>query len=92
MSGWMIGTDRRMSSPLVPARRAIWPNGEWGYIARYHMLGPKRPEAVLPDRVLYLPTLSHFLIANNPLSLALSLSPSLSLSLSLSLSQPSVTF
>ena len=28
------------------------------------MLEPVRPEAVLPDRELYLPTFSHFLIVN----------------------------
>ena len=38
------------------------------------MLGPERPEAVLPDRVLYLPTFSHLLIVNKLLSLSLSLS------------------
>jgi hypothetical protein len=50
-------------------------------------------EAVLPDRALYLPTFSHFLIVNTKLlSLSLSLSTfshfvlSLSLTLSLSLS------
>ena len=50
------------------------------------MLEPVRPEAVLPDRALCLPTFSHFLIVNKT-SLSLSLSLSLSsLSLSLSLS------
>ena len=29
-------------SPLVPARRATWPNGEWGYSTRRHMLQPVR--------------------------------------------------
>ena len=42
------------------------------------MLESVRPEAVLPDRALYLPTFSHFLVVNkNPRSL--SLPPSLSL-------------
>ena len=59
-----------LSSPLVPARRATWPNGEWGYSTRCHMQGPERPEAVLPDRALYLPTLSNLLIVNKLLSLA----------------------
>ena len=50
---------------------------------------PVRPEAVLPDRALYLPTFTHFLLVNKTsLSLSLSLSRfSLSLSLSLSLSR-----
>jgi hypothetical protein len=30
----------------VAERRATRPNGEWGYSARRHMLGPERPEAV----------------------------------------------
>jgi hypothetical protein len=42
------------------------------------MLEPVRPEAVSPDRVLCLPTFSHFLIINKT-SLALSLSLSLCL-------------
>ena len=33
------------------------------------MLEPVRPEAVLPDRALCLPTFSHFLIVNKLLSL-----------------------
>ena len=33
------------------------------------MLGPERPEAVSPDRALYLPTFSHLLIVNKLLSL-----------------------
>jgi hypothetical protein len=60
----VIGTDRWLLSPLVPARRATWPDGEWGYSTRCHMLGPECPEAVLPDRALYLPTFSHFLVVN----------------------------
>jgi hypothetical protein len=74
--------------PLFPERerdrerRATRPNGERGYSTRCQMLGPECPEAVLPDRALYLPTLSHFLIVNNILSLFLSRSLSLSLSLS----------
>ena len=51
----------------MPAMRAtppfsVWPNGEWGYSTRCQMLGPERPEAMLPDRALYLPTFSHLLI------------------------------
>ena len=45
-------------------------------------LGPVRPEGVLPDRALYLPTSSHFVSVNKA---SLSLPPSLSLSLSLSI-------
>ncbi len=79
--------------PLFPERerdrerRATRPNGERGYSTRCQMLGRECPEAVLPDRALYLPTFSHFLIVNNILSLFLSRSLSLSLSLSLSRSQ-----
>jgi hypothetical protein len=63
----VIGTDRWRSEPpgvYPPARRATWPTGAWGYNTRRHMLEPVRPEAVLPDRALCLPTLSHFLIVN----------------------------
>ena len=49
------------------------PNGEWGYSTRCHMLGRECPEAVLPDRALYLTTFSHLLIVNNLVSLSLSL-------------------
>ena len=45
------------------------------------MLEPVRPEAMLPDRALCLPTFSHFLIVKKtslPLPLSLSLSHSLS--------------
>jgi hypothetical protein len=59
---------------VCPQRRATWPNGEWGYSTRRHMLEPVRPEAVLPDRALCLPTFSRFLIVNKT-SLSLS-SPS----------------
>ena len=38
------------------------------------MLEPERPEAVSPDRALYLPTFSHLLIVSKLLSLYLSLS------------------
>jgi len=46
------------------------PNGEWGYSTRRHMLEPVRPEAVLPDRALCLPTLCHLLLVNKLLSLS----------------------
>jgi hypothetical protein len=58
----------------VPPRRATWPNGEWGYSTRRLVQEPVRPEAVFPDRALYLPTFSHFLIVNKT-SLSLSLPP-----------------
>jgi hypothetical protein len=61
-------------SSYPPARRASWPNGEWGYSTRRHMLEPLRPEAVFPDRALRLPTFRHFLIVNKT-----ALSPSLPL-------------
>ena len=50
------------------------------------MLEPVRPEAVLLDRVLCLPTFSHFLIVNKS-SLTLSLALSLDLALALALSR-----
>jgi hypothetical protein len=56
----------------VAERRATRPNGEWRYSTCRHMLEPERPEAVLPDRALCLPTLSHFLIVNKLFSLSLS--------------------
>jgi hypothetical protein len=37
----------------VAERRATRPNGEWGYSARRHRLGPERPEAVSPPSVIY---------------------------------------
>ena len=43
------------------------------FCTRCHMLGPERPEAVLPDRQLHLPTFSHLLIVNKLLSLFFSL-------------------
>ena len=58
---------------LCQTRRATRPNGEWGYSTRCHMLGRECPEAVLPDRALYLPTFSHLLIVNKLLSLSISL-------------------
>jgi hypothetical protein len=73
---------------LIAATRATRRNREWGYSTRRHMLEPKRPEAVLPDRALFLPTFIHFLIVNElplPPSFSLSLSPSLPPSLSPSL-------
>ena len=84
---WDGQTD--VSAPLCPPRRATWPNGEWGYSTRRHMLEPVRPEAVLPDRALCLPNFSHVFIVNktfNSLSLSLSLSLALSLARALSLS------
>jgi hypothetical protein len=36
------------------AKACHWPNGEWGYSTRCHMLAPESPEAMLPDRALYL--------------------------------------
>ena len=78
-SGSMIGAVWTL---LCVAAR---PNGEWGYGTRRHMLEPVRPEAVLPDRALRLPTCSHFLIVDKLLSPRLFLSPPLSFFLSLSL-------
>jgi hypothetical protein len=74
-SGSVIGADRRPLRQCVPQDQT-----EWGY--SLHVLEPVRPEAVLPDRVLCLPTFSHFLIVNNILNLSLSLSlfPTLGLS------------
>ena len=85
-----MGRTGACLSPLVPARRATWPNGEWGYSARRHTLEPVRPEAVLPDRALYLPTFTHLLIVNKLLSLSLqtSVCPSKSPSRSLETARP----
>ena len=61
----MIETDRWESEPpCVRQACHTLPNEEWGYSTRRHMLEPMRPEAVLPDRALCLPTFSHFLIVN----------------------------
>jgi hypothetical protein len=68
-----IGLGSRNLRPRAEARTTecavskvtTWPNGEWRYNTRRHMLEPMRPEAVPPDRALYLPTLSHFLIVKN---------------------------
>ena len=49
------------------------------------LVGPERPEAVLLNRTLYLPTFSHFLIVNN-FSLSLFLFLCLSVCLLLSIS------
>ena len=64
----------------VAERRATRPNGEWGSSTRRHMLGPERPEAVLPQRGVVLTDLQSttLLIVNKLLS---SLSVSLSRSL-----------
>jgi hypothetical protein len=66
-SGWCLGRKDRCLSPPVSARRATWLNGESRYSTRCRMLGPERPEAVLSEMALYLPTL---LIVNKLLSLA----------------------
>ena len=66
----MIGADRRRSGPSCVLPKGV-PQGqtESGGSTRRHMLGPERPEAVSPDRALYLPTFSHLLIVNKLLSL-----------------------
>ena len=55
-------------APLCSPKRSTRPSGEWGQSTRYHMLGRECPEAVLPGRSLYLPTLSDLLIVNKLLS------------------------
>ncbi len=47
----------------MDAEACHWPNGEWGS-TRCQMLGRERPDAVLPERTLYLPTFSHLLIVD----------------------------
>jgi hypothetical protein len=61
-----------MSESPCPPMRATRPNGELGVStrSRCHMQGRECPEAVLPDRALYLPTFSHLLIVNKLLSLS----------------------
>lgn len=82
LSLFTIGKDSRMSAPpcgntpLWPPRHTTGPNGGWGYSTRCHMLGRECPEAVLPDRTLYLLTFSHLLIVNELLPLTFSLSGS----------------
>ena len=44
------GPETVWSLLCVAERRATRPNGEWGYSARRHMLGPERPEAVSAGR------------------------------------------
>ena len=60
----MIGTDKWMSEP--PCVRKGMPHGqtESGGTVSPSYVGPVRPEAVLPDRALCLPTFIHFLIVN----------------------------
>ena len=78
----MIGTDRWRSEPPY-----VYPPAKAGHMAKRRvgveyspsMLEPVRPGAVSPDRALYLPTFSHFVIVKKT---------SLSLSLSLSLKTP----
>jgi hypothetical protein len=48
-----------------------------GYVHVLSLSLPPSPEAVLPDRALYLPTFSHLMIVDTLLSLSLSLSLSL---------------
>jgi hypothetical protein len=68
--------------PLVPAKVCHMAKRRVGYSTRRHMLEPVLLEAVLPDRALYLPTFSHFLIVNKTaLYLSLSLARSFSFSL-----------
>ena len=57
--------------PLVCCRKACHKaKRRVGDSTRRQMLGPERPEAVLPDRALYLPTFSHLLIVNKQTSLS----------------------
>ena len=63
----------RMAPSSLRLRRATRPTGEWGYWTCRPYAGDVRPEAVLPDKAVCLPTLSDFLIVNKT-SLSLSLS------------------
>ena len=75
-------------SPLVPAKACHMAKRRVRYGTRCHMLGPESPEAVLPDRALYLPTFSHLLdCQKKDFCLARARARALSLSLSLSLSR-----
>jgi hypothetical protein len=63
----VIGTDRWRSEPPC-----VYPPAKAGHKAKRRvgveyspsMLEPVRPGAVSPDRALYLPTFSHFVIVN----------------------------
>ena len=55
-------TSLSLQGALCLPRRATWPREVFS--TRRHMLEPVRPEAVLPNRALCLPTLSHLLIVN----------------------------
>ncbi len=61
----MIVTERWMFKPPCARMRATWPNGGWGCIVLAVICwAPSAQGALLPDRALYLPTFSHFLIVN----------------------------
>jgi len=60
--------------PLVCCRKACHKAKRRVGVVLAVMLGPERPEVVLPDRALCLPTFNHLLIVNKLLSLSLSLS------------------
>jgi hypothetical protein len=70
----VIGTNRWRSEPLVSAKACHMPKRRVGVWYSPSHAGDVRPEAVLPDRALCLPTFSHFLIVNKT-SLSLSLPP-----------------
>jgi hypothetical protein len=78
----VIGMDRWRSEPSC-----VYPPATEGHMTKRRVgveyspstLEPVRPGAVSPDRALYLPTFSHFMIVNKT-SLSLSLSGSLEIS------------
>jgi hypothetical protein len=78
----VIATDRWRSEPpcVYPTAKAGHrPKRRVGVEYSLSTLEPVRPEAVSPERALYLPTFSHLVIINTtPLSLSLSLFLSLS--------------
>jgi hypothetical protein len=68
-------SSESMSSTCTPSKHPLPMSSHQHRLPSRHMLGPERPEAVLPDRALYLPTFSQLLMTIN-----FSLPPSLPLS------------
>jgi hypothetical protein len=72
-------TERMSEAPCSTCVRQGVPHGQTErggiVLAVICWLGRERPEAVLPDRALYLPSFSHLLIVNKFRSLSLLLPP-----------------
>ena len=68
LGDWDAQTHVSDPCPAKACHTAKW---RVGYSPRCYMLGRECPQAVLPDRALYLPTFSHLLIVNKLLSRSL---------------------